>query len=88
MRLLPFLMLLALLLVPWAWALAAGRQVPGAMLRSRCDAAGVVRGVSDGKQGLSSLYVGSSLLWHGILPTYKSFSPLYDSSVCFGVFLY
>ena len=53
-------MLLALLLVPWVWGLAAGRQAPGVVLRSRCDGAGcnaarATPEVSDGKSGLSSL---------------------------------
>lgn len=60
MKPLPSPMLLALLLVPWVWGLAAGRQAPGVMLRSRCDAAGcdaagAALGVSDGKRGLSCL---------------------------------
>lgn len=59
MKPLPSLVLLALILVPGAWGAAAGRLAPGAMLGSRCDAAGcdaaAAPGVSDGKLGLGCL---------------------------------
>ncbi|KAM9563180.1 uncharacterized protein ACIB01_006038 [Guaruba guarouba] len=63
MKPLPSLMLLALLLVPWAWGLAAGRQVPGAMLRSRCDAAGAVRGACGSPQEHQKVKPGSESPW-------------------------
>ncbi|XP_065538276.1 uncharacterized protein LOC136015776 isoform X4 [Lathamus discolor] len=86
MKPLPSLMLLALFLVPWAWGLAAGRQVPGAMLRSRCDAAGAVRGACGSPREYQKVKPGSESPWilayvpirscHRVLKgKYEEFSP-------------
>ncbi|KAM6208075.1 uncharacterized protein WM294_002239 [Sarcoramphus papa] len=92
MKPLPSLMLLALLLAPWAWGLAAGRQAPVAMLRSRCDAAScdaasAAPGACGSSQEYQKVKPGSESPWiltyvpirscHRVLKDkYGEFSPL------------